>query len=102
MVVASDSDFIDYCDKFPQAAKSLRTWRQYVGSVTWRSPSELKSMYRSASILKRRRVIFNIGGNKFRLITYVSYSKGIIYLIWFGTHKDYDKINAQEIGHVAD
>lgn len=65
----------------------------------WRIPSELKAMYGSASILKNSRVVFNISGNKFRLIADISYSFGTIFIVWFGTHAQYDQINAQEIDY---
>lgn len=102
MWIATGTKFSKYCREYPQARKALLPWRRNVVDVIWRSPAQLKSMYGSASILKGSRVVFNIAGNKFRLITLIRFEEGVIDLIWFGTHYEYDKINAQEIKYVPD
>ena len=102
MQIIPESSFDGYCRRFPNAANALKAWRDNLKGKNWKTPSELKAMFRSASILKGGRVVFNIAGNKYRLITTVHYRKSKISLIWFGTHKNYDKIDAQEISYVAD
>ena len=63
----------------------------------WSTTSQLKQKYRSASILKNGRVVFNICGNKFRLIVGVNYSVKVVYIKWVGTHSEYDGIDAEEV-----
>ena len=63
----------------------------------WQTPSDIKAQYRSASILKGGRVVFNIAGNKYRLIVWVNYVKKTVYICFVGTHKQYDKIDAETV-----
>ncbi len=58
---------------------------------------DIKAQYASASILKNRRVVFNIGGNKYRIVVKVNYPAHVVYIRFIGTHEDYDAINAEEI-----
>lgn len=90
------------CCRFARAEKQLQVWGNNVRSARWKNPAELKMMYGSASILKGGRVVFNIAGNNYRLITSINYIEESVFLIWFGTHENYDKINAQEIKYVRD
>ena len=75
----------------------LKAWYAEVKAANWRSPAEIKRFYRSASILGNNRVVFNIKGNSYRLVTAVNYNFNIVYIRFIGTHKEYDKINAEEI-----
>lgn len=63
----------------------------------WRTPSDIKRLYRTADILPGNRVVFNIGGNKYRLIVKIRYDLGIVYIRFIGTHAEYDRINAEVI-----
>ena len=54
-------------------------------------------MYRSASVVGNGRIVFNIGGNKYRLVTQINYHYGVIYLRFIGTHAEYDEIDAETI-----
>ena len=58
---------------------------------------DIKAQYASASILKNRRIVFNIGGNKYRIVVKVNYPAHVVYIRFIGTHEDYDAINAEEI-----
>jgi len=60
-------------------------------------PPDIKARYATASILKTGRVVFNIKGNDYRLVTQVNYAAGIIRIRWVGTHAEYDKINAETV-----
>jgi mRNA interferase HigB len=84
----------------PQYADSeqpLRAWFREASRADWKSPAEIKSAYRSASIVGHNRVVFNIGGNKYPLVVRVNYSYGIIYIRFVGTHRQYDRIDAKEV-----
>jgi mRNA interferase HigB len=75
----------------------LRAWFQEVAKADWSSPAEVKAAYRSASIVGNDRVVFNIGGNKYRLVVRVNYAFRIVYVRFIGTHKQYDQIDASEV-----
>ena len=61
------------------------------------APADVKARYGTASILKDGRVVFNIGGNKYRLVVWINYEFFTIYVRFVGTHKEYDEIDAQTI-----
>jgi len=63
----------------------------------WRTPEEVKTSYPKASILKAGRVVFNVKGNDYRLIARVQYQAGVLAIRFFGTHTEYDKIDAETI-----
>lgn len=90
----------EYWEEFPQAEQSLLSWHEEANAAEWNNPNELKSQYRNASILTDKRVVFNIHGNSYRLIVDIEYRLKIVFIVWFGTHKEYDKINAKEVSYV--
>ena len=84
-------------DKYRDAEQPLKAWHHEAKQAKWKSPNEIKFKYRSASILNNNRVVFNIKGNQYRLVVAVNYNFQIIFIRFIGTHKEYDKINAQTI-----
>ena len=76
------------------------SWHEEVEKATWNSPNELKLEFQNASIVTAKRVVFNIHGNSFRLIVDIEYRLKIVFIVWFGTHKQYDIIDAKKIGYV--
>ena len=86
-----------YIDKYPKAKTSLLTWYNEFLKQDFYTFNELKEVYGSASVVANNRVIFNIKGNDFRLIVSVNFRQLAAYIIWFGTHKEYDRINAATI-----
>jgi len=86
-----------YVDKYPQAKNALLTWYNEFLKQEFHSFNELKAVYGNASIVTNNRVIFNIKGNDFRLVVSVNFKQLAAYVIWFGTHKQYDKINVETI-----
>lgn len=89
----------DYISEYHQAEQSLLSWHDEVVAANWASPNELKSQYKNASILNEKRVVFNIHGNSYRLIVDIEYRLKIVFVVWFGTHKQYDSINAKTISY---
>lgn len=77
--------------------RPLRAWYREAKAATWHSPADIKRLYASASILGGSRVVFNIAGNKFRLVVKVNYTYGIIYVRFVGTHRQYDQIDADSV-----
>lgn len=86
----------------PKCYEEIARWQQIVSKAFWRNPNELKQTYALASILQNGRVVFNIKGNSYRLITDVNYENNAVYIKWFGTHVDYDRIDAQTVEYHAD
>ena len=68
-----------------------------VWELSGKSPAEIKAAYRSASLVGNDRVVFNIGGNKYRLVVRVNYAYGVIYIRFVGTHRQYNRINVKEV-----
>jgi mRNA interferase HigB len=72
-------------------------WLEIVARAEWRNPEDVKGAYPKASILKAGRVVFNIKGNDFRLIARIQYQAGIVAIRFFGTHAEYDKVDAETV-----
>ena len=79
------------------AKGALEAWYYEAKHAQWTSPADIKDLYRSASILKKNRVIFNIAGNKYRLIVKINYDSQTIFIRFIGTHREYDKIDPEVI-----
>jgi len=76
----------------------LKAWFAEARGAVWRPPEDIKARYRSASFLSDNRVVFNIGGNKHRLVVHVNYGSGIVLIKFVGSHKEYDAIDPATIG----
>lgn len=83
--------------RYKNAEKALLAWIFEVKYSDWNNPNELKLKYKNASIISSKRVVFNIKGNDYRLIADVEYKLKIVFIVWFGTHEEYDKIDAKEV-----
>ncbi|MCU0326521.1 MAG: type II toxin-antitoxin system HigB family toxin [Spirosomaceae bacterium] len=90
----------NFWEKESLAEQALKSWYEEAEKATWKSPQELKQQYVNASILSNKRVIFNIHGNKYRLIVDIEYRLQIVFIVWIGTHDEYDKIDAKNINYV--
>jgi len=86
-----------YWEQNPGIKQPLLAWYDEVASAKWSHPTDIKERFGSASILKNRRVVFNIKGNQYRLIVAVAYKLGVVYLKFVGTHKEYDQIDAETV-----
>jgi len=81
-----------------KAARSqYGVWLAIAAQARWRNPEDVKASHPKASILKRGRVVFNIKGNDFRLVTAIQYQAGVVVIRFFGTHAEYDNIDAETI-----
>jgi mRNA interferase HigB len=89
-----------FCDTHvhgEEARAPLMAWHAEAVAATWRTPADVKAQYRNASVLKSGRVVFNIGGNKFRLVVAIHFNKSIIFVRFVGTHAEYDAIDANTV-----
>jgi len=79
----------------------LDDWYRRTSKAAWKSSAQLKAEFGSASILSADRVVFNIKGNDFRLIALVDYQRQGVLILWIGTHREYDNIDAKEVRYDA-
>ena len=100
MTIIAVKTLKDYWEKFPKAEQALFSWYEEVEEANWNSPNELKEQYRNASVLTDKRVVFNVHGNNFRLIVDIEYRLKIVFVVWFGTHSQYDEIDAKKVSYV--
>lgn len=91
-----------YLKKYPNAEKGLLLWSSEFPAFDFANFNELKLIYGNASIVGNNRVVFNIKGNDFRLIVSINFIQKACYVIWFGTHNEYDKIVAETIAFDID
>ena len=87
----------DFWEQYSDSEQPLKAWFAEAQAAEWNAPQAIKDQYRSASFVGDNRVIFNIGGNKYRLIVHVNYDFGIVYIKFIGTHSDYDRIDPETI-----
>jgi mRNA interferase HigB len=80
-----------------EAKGALEAWYYEAKHAQWACPGDIKDQYRSASILRDNRVVFNIAGNKYRLIARINYDSKTVFVRFIGTHREYDKIVAEVI-----
>lgn len=86
-----------FWEGYPVARTPLEDWYAQARDADWSTPAEVKAQFADASVLKGRRVVFNIGGNKFRLVVKINYAYRVMYVRFVGTHAQYDEIDANLI-----
>jgi mRNA interferase HigB len=79
------------------AEQPIKTWVSVTKPAIWMNPMDVKQSFNSADILPNSRVIFDLGGNKYRLVAKINYPATIVYVRFIGTHKQYDAIDATAI-----
>jgi len=80
------------------AEQSLKAWYAEARRADWKSPTDIKARYRSASFVGDNRVVFNIAGNKHRLVVHLNYGSGIVFIKFVGSHREYDAIDPETVG----
>lgn len=89
--------FLDGNPACADAREPVMAWHRQVKAADWATPSDVKRDVRSASILKDGRAVFNIAGNKYRIVVWINYPYRVVYIRFIGAHKRYDGIDAQTI-----
>jgi len=87
----------EYWEKNPETEQQLSAWYREASKADWETPNEIKEQYRSASILKNSRVVFNICGNKYRLVVEINFPRKWVFIRFVGTHREYDKTDVNKI-----
>ena len=93
--IFAKSTLRQFWENYPDSEQYLKTWYDTAMSSDWKTP--VKKSYANASILKDSRIVFNIKGNTYRLITKINFEKQWIFIRFIGTHAEYDKIDANNI-----
>lgn len=87
----------EFWERHPDSRQALQAWYADARQAAWQTPAEIKEVYRNASIIANNRVVFNIRGNRYRLVVAINYEYGIAYIRFVGTHEAYDRIDAATI-----
>lgn len=87
MQVIAVSTLRAFWELHPDAEQPLKAWYEEATLASWTQPADIKAQYRSASVLKNRRVVFNIKANDYRLIVAIAYKLQIVYVKFVGTHR---------------
>ncbi|KTC22742.1 MULTISPECIES: type II toxin-antitoxin system HigB family toxin [Pseudomonas] len=86
-----------FSEKHPASKQPLLSWIDEARQARWSTPADIKAQFGNASILKSRRVVFNIKGNDYRIVAAVAYRFEAIYIKFVGTHEQYDGIDADTV-----
>ena len=89
--------FLNRSQAVADAREPVMAWFRQVRQADWAKPTDVKRDVRSASILKDGRAVFNIAGNKYRIVVWINYPYRVVYIRFIGTHRQYDAIDAQSI-----
>jgi mRNA interferase HigB len=97
MRIAAVKALREFWGQHPDAEQPLRSWFEQVSKAQWRQPADIKAQSGGASILKQRRVVFNIKGNDYRLVVSLAFNTSLVFVKFIGTHKAYDAIDANTV-----
>lgn len=90
-------NFIESRPEYADGREPALAWYRHVLRADWESPAQLKRDVHTASILKDGRAVFNVAGNKYRIVVWINYPYRVVYVRFIGTHLQYNKINAQTV-----
>ena len=82
---------------YAEAREPVMAWNRLVRDADWATPADVKRAIRSSSILKDGRAVFNIAGNKYRIVVWINYAYRVVYIRFIGTHRQYDAIDAETV-----
>jgi mRNA interferase HigB len=97
IALATLKAFLSRSSAYADARDPVMAWYQQVKRADWTGPADIKREIRSVSILKDGRAVFNIAGNKYRIVVWINYAYRVVYIRFIGTHRQYDAIDAQTI-----
>lgn len=99
MRIIAEKTLVSMSENYSDISGQIQAWIAEVEKDKFNSPNELKEKYKNASIINQKRVVFNIKGNDYRLIVDIEYKLKIVFIIWLGTHKEYDRIDVANISY---
>ena len=95
--IFAKSTLKNFWEQHPDSEQYLKTWFDTAMSSNWTTPNEVKQTYVNASVLKDSRIVFNIKGNRYRLVTMIFLDIRTVFIRFIGTHAEYDKIDSTTI-----
>ncbi len=100
MRIISKQTLKGFWQKYQECEHPLKSWYEEIGKAQWQNHNDLKKQFKNASVVGTKRVVFNIKGNKYRLAVDIEYQIKLVFVVWFGSHNEYDKININNISYV--
>jgi len=97
MHVIARRTLVEFWERHAAARGPLQAWFAEARHAQWSSPAEILARYHRADVLSDDRIVFNIGGNRFRLVARINYRSGTVFIRFVGTHAEYDRIDAEVI-----
>lgn len=98
MQIVAKKRLKEFWKKHPQARVPLETWHATVAKARWKEPPDIKRMFGAGvDFVGDNRAIFDIAGNKYRLVVHVSYEYKAVLIKFIGTHAEYDRIDAEKV-----
>ena len=97
MRVIAKSTLRAFWTVYNECEQQLKSWYKEAEDANWKTPGDIKREYPSASFIAGNRVVFNIKGNKYRLIVKINYDYGMVWIRFIGTHNEYDKVDVEKI-----
>jgi len=99
MRIIAKRTLISYYQDNASSKKSLEAWFKEVEDSDWEKPGDVIKDYPFADVITGKRFVFNIKGNNFRLVADIEFKLKIVFIVWIGTHANYDKIDVKEISY---
>lgn len=100
MRIIAKKTLVNFYTKHSSAKTSLEAWYNEVVEQVWDMPSDVVKLYAAADVITGKRFVFNIKGNTYRLIADIEFKLKIVFIVWIGTHAEYDKIKVEEVKYV--
>ena len=98
MQVIARRTLVEFWERHPQAQRPIRVWFAVVGKARWKGPADVKAQFgTTVDFVGDNRLIFDLGGNKYRLVVHASYAYGRVLIKFIGTHADYDRIDPETV-----
>jgi mRNA interferase HigB len=87
----------EFWERHPDARQPIQAWYDDTRRAHWNSPADIKAVYRNASIVGNNRVVFNLKGNRYRVVIAIQYDYGIVFIRFVGTHEEYERIDVTTV-----
>jgi mRNA interferase HigB len=97
MHVISRKKLVEFWEANPETKKPLQTWLGVAKAAKWKRPADVRAIDPKASIIANNRAVFDILGGRYRLVTAIRYSSGVVFIRFVGTHSDYNRIDAERV-----
>ena len=99
MNIYNKSSVNKFARKHAESKDALFAWYDYVKTVSWDTPNDIKRSFPKASVIGKgtHLVVFDILGGNYRLVVSINYRNKWVFIKWFGTHSDYDKIDVTKL-----